>query len=137
MSELVPAQAPTPPPGWYVDTTGHQRWWDGAAWGVYAPAASAQTHAQAQTHALVRTAKDTGTAYLFAILLGGVAAHHFYLGHAWSGVIFLVLWWVGWATVGIGVGFVMLFAAVIWWIVDMCSMGGYVKTANHRLQQGR
>ena len=28
-----------PPPGWYPDPTGQQRWWTGAMWGVYAPAA--------------------------------------------------------------------------------------------------
>jgi uncharacterized Tic20 family protein len=31
---------PTPPPGWYVDSGGTQRWWDGSAWG---PAAPSQT----------------------------------------------------------------------------------------------
>jgi uncharacterized Tic20 family protein len=25
-----------PPPGWYDDGSGHQRWWDGQAWGPYA-----------------------------------------------------------------------------------------------------
>jgi uncharacterized Tic20 family protein len=26
------------PPGWYVDATGQQRWWDGTQWGDVAPA---------------------------------------------------------------------------------------------------
>lgn len=25
------------PPGWYDDGSGHQRWWDGQQWGLYAP----------------------------------------------------------------------------------------------------
>jgi uncharacterized protein len=31
---------PPPPPGWYPDPTGAQRWWDGAQWGPAAPVAS-------------------------------------------------------------------------------------------------
>lgn len=35
-------QTPThPTPGWYDDGTGRQRWWDGAAWQMYAPEAPA------------------------------------------------------------------------------------------------
>lgn len=31
-------QNPTSPaPGWYDDGSGRQRWWDGAAWQMYAP----------------------------------------------------------------------------------------------------
>jgi len=32
------------------------------------------------------------------------------------------------------VGFFLLFAAMIWWIIDLCLIPGYVRTANHRLQ---
>jgi len=128
MSELEPAHAPTPAPGWYVDATGHQRWWDGAVWGVYAPAAAAPSHM------VVRSSKDTGVAYLLAILLGGFGAHHFYVGHVGAGIGFLLLWLIGWVTTGILVGFFLLFAAMIWWIIDLCLIPGYVRTANHRLQ---
>lgn len=34
-----PPEAPAPPPGWYPDAYG-LRWWDGAAWGAYAPPAA-------------------------------------------------------------------------------------------------
>jgi TM2 domain-containing membrane protein YozV len=128
MSDLVPAQ-PTPPPGWYVDATGQQRWWDGAAWGVYAPASAPPTQM------LVRTAKDTGVAYLFAILLGGLGAHQFYLGHTGAGIGFLILWWGGFATTWLGVGFVMIFAAVVWWVIDLCLIPSYVRSANEKLRR--
>jgi TM2 domain-containing membrane protein YozV len=129
MSELVPSQSPAPPPGWYVDATGHQRWWDGATWGVYAPTATAAP-------ALVRTAKDSGIAYLLAILLGGIAAHHFYLNRPGSAIGWLVLWWGGWATTGLGVGLFMLFVASLWWILDLFLIPSYVRAANEKLRQG-
>jgi TM2 domain-containing membrane protein YozV len=130
MSELIPSPVPLPAPGWYFDGTSRQRWWDGLAWGVYAPEPAPQTPT------LVRTAKDTGTTYLLAILLGGFGAHHFYLGRAWSGVAFLALWWVGWLTTGLVIGFVFLAVASIWWIVDLFNIPSYVRCANERLQWG-
>jgi uncharacterized protein len=33
------APGPNPPPGWYPDDQGLQRWWTGDMWGAYAPAA--------------------------------------------------------------------------------------------------
>ena len=129
MSELTPIQSPTPAPGWYPDSTGQQRWWDGAGWGVYAPAGSLPTQV------LVRSAKDTGVSYLLAILLGGFAAHHFYLGNVGPGIGFLLLWWIGWATTPIIVGFFLVFAAGIWWVIDLCMIPSYVRDANARLQR--
>jgi uncharacterized Tic20 family protein len=32
------APGSNPPPGWYPDPAGQQRWWTGATWGAYAPA---------------------------------------------------------------------------------------------------
>lgn len=39
------------------------------------------------------TSKDKTTAALFALFLGGVGAHKFYLGEAGKGVIFLLFCW--------------------------------------------
>ena len=36
----TPPPTSAAPPGWYPDGTGRQRWWDGAQWGAYAPAAA-------------------------------------------------------------------------------------------------
>jgi uncharacterized Tic20 family protein len=35
-----PPEQGSPPPGWYPDGTGQQRYWDGAQWGVAAPAST-------------------------------------------------------------------------------------------------
>lgn len=32
-----PTSGGLPPAGWYPDASGHHRWWDGSAWGPYAP----------------------------------------------------------------------------------------------------
>lgn len=36
--------ATSPPAGWYDDGSGRQRWWDGAAWGPYAPNSTPAPH---------------------------------------------------------------------------------------------
>jgi len=78
----------------------------------------------------VRLAKQPGTAYVLAILLGGFSAHNFYLNRVGPGIAFLALYWGGWALTGIYVGFVVLFAALIWWIVDLTQIPTYVEQAN-------
>ena len=57
-----------------------------------APAsATGQPGGNASATAPVAGAKSRTTAGLFAILLGGLGAHKFYLGHTGLGVMFLVL----------------------------------------------
>lgn len=119
---MVPQNQPTPPPGWYPNAHGQQQWWDGRGWGPLAPVAQPQVY-------LVR-AKESGTAYLFAILLGGFAAHRFYLNLPGSAIAFLILWWGGWALSVFVVGIFMVIAAGIWWIVDLFLIPGMVRTAN-------
>lgn len=118
MSELVPI---TPPPGWYPDAAGLQRWWDGSTWGVYAPAP-----------VLARPAKDITVAYLLAIFLGGFGAHQFYLGRTGQAVTMLCLYLAGLATAVIGVGFILLFAVGVWAIVDLFLIPGFIRSANAR-----
>ena len=121
--------APQPPPGWYPDATGLQRWWDGSAWGVYAPIVQSQPAPPAQ---YVRPQKDTAVAYVLAIFLGGLGVHHFYLGQTGQAVAMLCLWLFGWITSFIGIGVVILFAVGVWLIVDLFLIPGYVRAANAR-----
>gem|GEM_PF-1384435 len=114
-----------PPPGWYPGPDGAMQWWDGARWvqGAYAPVA------------IVRPQKDVGVAYLLAILLGGFAAHRFYLGRIGSAVLFILLWWGGWLTAGFVVGIFLLIAAAVWWILDLCFLPAAVREENARAAQ--
>ncbi len=50
-----------------------------------------------------RPLKDKTTAGLLALLLGGVGAHHFYLGNGGLGVLYLLLWLFGVGTSWLGI----------------------------------
>lgn len=116
--------AHTPPPGWYRNPHGHMQWWDGQRWGQLAP--------PQPPVAVVRTAKDTGIAYLLAILLGAFAAHRFYLGSIAGAIVWMILWWGGWLFAPIGIGLIPVAAAGLWWFIDLFLIPGMVRDANHR-----
>lgn len=91
-----------PPAGWYPNQYGQQQWWDGYQWGqVNIPR------------------KSAGVAYVLLIFLGGFAAHRFYLRRYPSAIIMLLAWWGGWALTSVFIGWFLLAAVVIWWIVDL------------------
>jgi TM2 domain-containing membrane protein YozV len=121
--------APPPPPGWYPDANGLQRWWDGNAWGVYAPLAPTQPAPPAR---YTPPQKDTAVAYVLAIFLGGLGIHHFYLGQPGQAVAMLCLWLFGWVTSFFLVGFFLLAGVGVWLIVDLFLIPGYVRAANAR-----
>ncbi|MFV0460320.1 MAG: NINE protein [Actinomycetales bacterium] len=77
--------------------------------------------------------KDVGVTYLFALLLGGFGAHHFYLSRIGFGLTYLILWLVGWFTVWFGLGFVIFLGLFVAIIVDLFLIPSYVRDANARL----
>ncbi|NYF15674.1 TM2 domain-containing membrane protein YozV [Microbacterium sp. AK009] len=103
--------------GWYPGPTGALRWWDGRQWGPFAPS-------------VVAPAKEVGIAYLFLLLLGGVAAQRFYLGLIPSAIVFNILWWGGWLLSILLIGIPMILAAAIWWVVDLFLLPTLVRRAN-------
>lgn len=129
--DILSTEAPPPTPaGWHTDPKDPtlNRWWNGSQWTEH----SAPKVAPPGQANVVQGRKDVGIAYLFAVLLGGFAAHHFYLGRIGSAVGFLALWWIGWATAAIYIGIVLLIAAAIWFIVDLFLIPGYVRDCNAR-----
>jgi len=143
MSEIE--RRPSTPPGWYHDPAGLQRWWDGTAWGVYAPVpapapgpmqvpmAVPMQVPMAVPVAVLRPMKETSVAYLFAIFLGGLGIHHFYLGNTGKAVTMLILYLLGWLTAWLFIGFFLWAVVGIWLIVDLFLIPGYVRAANSRV----
>lgn len=74
-------------------------------------------------------------AYLLLIFAGGLGIHRFYLGHTGSGVAMLVLLIVGVLTTPIVIGFVLLLALGIWWIVDLFLIPGMVNRQRDELRR--
>ena len=71
-------------------------------------------------------AKSVGAAYLLWFFLGTLGAHRFYLGKIGGGVAQLILFVLGWITMSVGVGVVLLIALGIWWIVDAFLIPGII-----------
>ena len=129
----------TPPPGWYPNHQGQTQWWDGGRWGQLAPPQSgvvryAPQYADATsgTVVVVQSPKEVGIAYLFALLLGGFAAHRFYLRRTGSAIGFLILWWAGWLSSWLLIGIPLIIAGAIWLIVDLFLIPGMVREENTR-----
>lgn len=121
-------EAPSVPPGWYSDPKDPtlSRWWNGTMWTEHsAPKVAPPAHVVAGGNR-----KDVAVAYIFAILLTGFAAHHFYLGRVGSAIGFIALWWIGIATTFIFVGFLLIAAAYVWLIVDLFLIPSYVRAYN-------
>ena len=108
-----------PPAGWYPGPSGIVQWWDGRAWGPYAPQS-------------VHGIKEVGIAYLFFLLLGGAGAHRFYLGRTGSAVLLLCLWIGGWLLAGLLIGIPLIIAGGIWLLVDLFFIPSMVREENAR-----
>jgi TM2 domain-containing membrane protein YozV len=77
--------------------------------------------------------KSTGVAYLLWFFLGGLGAHRFYLGQTGTAIAQLVLFVLGWLTVIIFIGVLLLAAVGIWLIVDAFLIPGMIEQKNMTL----
>ncbi len=80
--------------------------------------------------------KSMVVAYLFAILLGSLGAHRFYVRRIGTAGTQLVLTLLGYMTVWIfGLGFIFLGIVWIWVIVDLFLLHGYVNRLNKDIER--
>lgn len=144
--------SPTPPPGWYPQTDGRLRYWDGRDWtahvsapgpaypaagglvgpagpqdapvaayqsaGAPTPYAPAPMYAAPPTYAPTYAVapKSAGVALLASFFLPGLG--QFVNGDAGKGVGFLVAYVVGWVSVALLVGIVVVPVVWVWGMVD-------------------
>lgn len=105
------------PAGWYPNGPS-QRYWDGEKWTEHiAPLAALPL-------------KSVGISYLFFLLLGGFGAHQFYLRNYGVAIGQIFLWWGGWITAAFFVGFVMIAAVAIWWLIDLFTLPSQTEAVN-------
>ena len=77
--------------------------------------------------------KSAGTAFLLWFFLGGFGGHRFYLGQTGPAIGMIVLNLLGWLTLVFVVGFFLLGALSIWWLVDAFLISGWVQKHNSDL----
>lgn len=85
-----------------------------------------------------RVTNDTRSpviAYFLLVFLGGFGAHRFYLGKTGTAVAMLILWVLGWMTLILGVGLIMLAAVGIWAFVDLFLIPGIIRADQDALRQ--
>lgn len=80
-------------------------------------------------------AKSTGAAYLLWFFLGGLGGHRFYLGRTGSGIVMAVLFILGWLTLALGVGMLLLIIVGIWALIDAFLIPGMIQQQKEKVRQ--
>ncbi|MDA8345464.1 MAG: TM2 domain-containing protein [Thermaerobacter sp.] len=82
-----------------------------------------------ETNVTVHVPKNITVAYVLWFFFGGLGIHRFYLGRAGTGLAMLALTVVGWITSFIFIGFLLLFAVFVWWVIDAFRIPSMVRSA--------
>jgi TM2 domain-containing membrane protein YozV len=77
--------------------------------------------------------KSVGLSYLLWFFLGCLGAHRFYLGQTGTAIVQLMLFIIGWATVIVGIGILLLGVLGIWVLIDAFLIPGLARDHNIRL----
>ncbi len=77
--------------------------------------------------------KSVGVAYLLWLFLGGFGAHRFYLRQTGTAVVQLLMSILGWMTVWVGVGLLLLIPLGIWLLIDAILIPGIAREHNMKL----
>ncbi len=79
--------------------------------------------------------KSVGLAYLLLIFFGGLGIHRFYLGRTGSAVAMLIMTILGFFTVAIVVGVILLVIVGLWLLVDLFLIPGMVHQHKETVRQ--
>jgi TM2 domain-containing membrane protein YozV len=80
-------------------------------------------------------AKSIGAAYLLWLFFGMLGGHRFYLGKIGTAIVQLLMSVIGWLTVVVGIGFVILAIEGIWVLIDAFLIPGMVQADKAKLRQ--
>ena len=79
--------------------------------------------------------KSVGVAYFLWLILGTFGVHKFYTGQKTSGIVYLVLGILGWATVWFAIGFVFFIILGILLLIDLFTLPKQVRQANEKEEE--
>lgn len=80
-------------------------------------------------------AKSAGLAYLLLIFFGGLGVHRFYLGKTGTGIAMLIMTILGFLTLAVVIGAVLLIIVGIWLLVDLFLIPGMVQQQKDVVRQ--
>jgi TM2 domain-containing membrane protein YozV len=84
---------------------------------------------------VMNEAKSAGVAYLLLIFFGGFGAHRFYLGKTGSAAAILIMFILGWLTLAVMVGGLLLLIVGLWCLVDLFLIPGMVQQHKDSVRQ--
>lgn len=65
--------------------------------------------------------------YLIWFFLGNLGVHRMVTGRVGSGVLMLILHGLGWLTLWLGIGLLVLGLVGIWWLIDAFLIPGWLR----------
>jgi TM2 domain-containing membrane protein YozV len=105
-----------------------------ALWGGLGMTLSTQ-HQLLIEQRVTNEAKSIGAAYLLWLFFGMLGGHRFYLGKIGTAIVQLLMSVIGWLTVVVGIGFVILAIEGIWVLIDAFLIPGMVQADKAKLRQ--
>lgn len=79
--------------------------------------------------------KSAVIAYVLWFFLGLLGAHRFYLGKTFSAIVMLALTLIGYLTLAVGIGFIILAIVALWWIIDAVLILLAARKANGKIDR--
>jgi TM2 domain-containing membrane protein YozV len=79
--------------------------------------------------------KSAGLAYALWLLLGWLGAHRFYAGKPLSALLLMAGMLGSWLLTFVFLGYLTMQPFLLWWLIDVFLVGGWIRDHNTRLIQ--